>query len=57
MQQNPTSFLYKYWTAKKVDDNNATVTTGLPTKTIFDGCVAKYGHNRFVLTILLYQRY
>ena len=41
MQQNPTSFLYKYWTAKKVDDNNATVTTGLPTKTIFDGCVAK----------------
>ena len=31
MQQNPTSFLYKYWMAQKVD-NNATFTIGLPTK-------------------------
>ena len=40
MQQNPTSFLYKYWTARKVD-NNATFTMYLPTKTTFDGCMAK----------------
>ena len=40
---NPTKpilFLYKYWTAKKVG-NNATFTTGLPTKTTFDGCMTK----------------
>ena len=41
MQQNPTSFPYKYLTAKKVDNINATFTTDLPTKTIFDGCMAK----------------
>ena len=40
IQQNPTSFLYKYWTAKKVD-NNATFTIGFPTKTTFYGCMAK----------------
>ena len=53
--QNPTSFLYKYWTARKVD--NATFTIGLPTKTTFDTCMAKQGHNRFVSRIVLYSRY
>ena len=40
MQQNPTSFLYKYWTDKKID-NNATFTAGLPTKATFDDHMAK----------------
>ena len=40
IQQNPTSFLYKYWTARKLD-NNAIFTKNLPTKTTFDGCIAK----------------
>ena len=40
MQQNPASFLYKYWTAKKID-NNAIFTIGLPATTTFDGCMAK----------------
>ena len=40
IQQNPTSLIYKYWTAKKVD-NNATFTTDLPTKTTFDGDMVK----------------
>ena len=36
----PASFLYKYWTARK-EDNNSIFTIGLPTKTTFDGCMAK----------------
>ena len=40
IQQNPTSFLYKYWTARKVE-NNAAFTIALPTKTTFNGCMAK----------------
>ena len=40
IEQNPTSFLYKYWTATKVD-HNATFPIGLPAKTTFDGCRAK----------------
>ena len=42
--------------SKKVD-NNATFTTGLPSKTTFDSCMAKQGHDRFVSKILLHQRY
>ena len=55
IQQNPTSFLYKYWAARKVD-KKATFIIGLPTKTTFDGCMSKYGHDRFMSRILLYQR-
>ena len=40
IQQNSTSFIYKYWTGKQVE-NNVAFTIGRPTKPTFDGCMDK----------------